>query len=228
MNLKTINDQQRKELILKLIHEQVLDQRDKLRYWRDLTKQAAQIDTGYISQHLVSLVTSKYGTLMRGKGEDLEDGSEVKSANFLDSLDKKGAVAPRWNFSSNDIRIMELYLNVPSIYLVSIDLNTKDLFRARVWKLDPRKHKVFNDRYKEWMKKLGLPKLKDPRRPGVNFQLFPPRFKTDDNFARHGNGRKNGFIPIKIELEDKVGSKKILHIEETSLHKIEILALDSN
>jgi len=228
MNLKLLDKKQRADLIIKLIQEQVLDQRDKLRYWRDLTKQAAQIDTGYIAQHLVSLVTSKYGSSMRGKGDDLEDSSEVKSANFLDSLDKRGAVAPRWNFSSNDILTMKSYLAVPAIYLVSIDLNSKKLFRARVWLVDPRKHIVFYRRYKEWMKTLGLPKLKDPNRPGVNFQLFPPRLKSNDNFARHGNGRRNGFKPIKIRLENTPGSKIILSVEETSPKKIEILHLDSN
>lgn len=164
---------------------------------------------------------------MRGKGDDLADGSEVKSANFIDSLDKRGAVAPRWNFSSNDISIMEAYLQVPWIYLVSVDLSPEGLFRVRVWRIDPRKHKMFNARYKEWMQKLGLPKLKDPNRPGVNFQLFPPRFKTEENFARHGNGRSNGFDPVKIELEGVKGAKKILHTEEKD-SKIQILLLDSN
>ena len=217
----------RKDLIIRLLQEQVLEQRDKLRFWRDLTQQAAQIDTGYIGQHLISLITSVPGSSMRGKGDDLVDGSEVKSANFIDSLDKKGAVAPRWNFSSNDLASMETYLNVPFIYLVSVDLNKDDLFRVRAWKMQPKKHKIFNARYHEWMKKLGIPKLSNPDRPGVNFQLFPPRFKTDENFARHGNGRSNGFDPIKIELEGVEGAKKILHAEEKN-SKIEIIFLDTD
>lgn len=227
MDLKKLSIDERNNLIIKLLQEQVLDQRDKLRFWRDLTHQAAQIDTGYIAQHLVSLVTSFYGSTMRGKGDDLEDGSEVKSANFLDSLDKRGAIAPRWNFSSNDIKIMESYLKVPNIYLVSIDLTNKGKFRVRIWKLNPREHKQFNQRYRKWMKVKGLPKLKHPNRPGVNFQLFPPRLKTDDNFARHGNGRSNGFEPIKISLENNSGAKKILHAEEKD-GKIQILTLDCN
>lgn len=224
--LKKLSINQKKHLISKLLQEQVLDQKEKLHFWKDLTKQAAQIDTGYIAQHLVSLITSLYGSSMRGKGEDLEDNSEVKSANFLDSLDKRGAIAPRWNFSSNDLKTMKSYLYVPTIYLVSIDLNKNNLFRARVWKLDPKKHDFFRRRYKEWMKILGKPKLKDPKRPGVNFQLFPPRLKTDDNYARHGNGRKNGFQPLKIKLENVKGAKKILHAEEKN-HNIEILLLDT-
>lgn len=227
INIENLSTAERKNLTAKLLQEQILDQRDKLRFWKNLTKQAAQIDTGYIGQHLVSLVTSLPGGGMRGKGDDLIDGSEVKSANFLDSLDKKGAIAPRWNFSSNDLNSMNSYLNVPYIFLVSIDLNRDNFFRARAWKLDPQSHKMFKMRYLEWMEKLGIPKLSSPKRPGVNFQLFPPRSKTDENFARHGNGRSNGFEPIKIELENVEGAKKILHAEECN-SGIEILLLDSD
>lgn len=227
MDLKSLNTSQRKKLIKKLLQQQVLNQREKLRFWKDLTKQASQIDTGYIAQHLVSLVTAIQGTSMRGKGEDLADGSEVKSANFLDSLDKRGAIAPRWNFSSNDIKTMKSYLKVPAIYLVSLDLNEHNHFRARIWKLDPKKHTLFKNRYKEWMKVLGIPKLSNPKRPGVNFQLFPPKLKTNESFARHGNGRKNGFIPIKIKLQDVKGSKLIFHAEEKN-KRIEILCLNPN
>ncbi len=227
LNLKTLTEDQRTALIIKLLQEQVVDQREKLAYWRNLTKQPAQIDTGYIAQHLVSLITSIPGGMMRGKGTDLEDGSEVKSANFLDSLDKKGAIAPRWNFSSNDLVTMKSFLEVPMIYLVSMDLNIKGKFRTRVWMLNPRKHEVFRKRYIEWMNKLGKTKLQNPSRPGINFQLFPPHHKKDEEFARHGNGRKNGFTSIKVELNDSRGSKKILHAEEKD-GVIEILHLDTN
>lgn len=221
INLQNLDDE-RLELAVKLLQEQVIDQRERLHFWRDLTNQSAQIDTGYVSQHLVSIITKIPGGGMRGKGDDLSDGSEVKSANFLDSLDKRGAIAPRWNFSSNDVETMESYLKVPAIYLVSLDLNANGKFRARVWKLDPRNHTKFNRRYKEWMKKLGKPKLKDPKRPGANFQLFPPRNKTNDNYARHGNGKENGFEPIQILLEGTTGSELIFKAEENNRGLIEI------
>ena len=62
---------------------------------------------------------------MRGKGDDLCDGSEVKGANFIDSLDKNGATAPRWNFNSVSVDIMERFLDYKAIFLLSIDLNPK-------------------------------------------------------------------------------------------------------
>lgn len=220
--LEDLNDEQTRELALKLLQELVLDQRNRLHFWRNLTNQPAQIDTGYVAQHLVSLVTKIKGVGMRGKGEDLEDCSEIKSANFLDALDKRGAVAPRWNFSSNDLETMESYLKVPAIYLVSLDWNSQNRFRVRIWKLEPSKHELFKSRYKEWMERLGKPKLKDPKRPGVNFQLFPPRNKRDDTYARHGNGRKNGFAPIKIYLEGVEGARLLFKAQENEKGVIEL------
>lgn len=214
LSLEDLSLEQREELIKKLIQYQIINQRNDLAFFRDLTDQPAQIDTGYIGQHLVSLITGIRGGGFRGKGLDLADGSEVKSANFLDSMDKKGAVAPRWNFQSNDLEGMELFLDYPAIYLLSIDHNTVGRIRIRVWEVIPRLHEELKNRYIEWMDLLGKPKLKDPKRPGVNFQLFPPRNETNDTYARHGNGRSNGFEKLQIELENSPGSQLIFHAEE--------------
>ena len=84
--LESLEKAEIQQIITKLLLEQVILQRDNLHFFRDLTFQPAQIDTGYIAQHLVSLVTRIPGGGFRGKGDDLADGSEVKSANFLDSM----------------------------------------------------------------------------------------------------------------------------------------------
>lgn len=104
--LKLLSKEQRMQLAKSLIEEQVVKQRNLLAHWSTITAQSSMIDTGYIAQHLVSLQTQIAGQGMRGKGDDLCDGSEVKSANFLDSLDKNGAIAPRWNFMANTVDIM--------------------------------------------------------------------------------------------------------------------------
>jgi hypothetical protein len=210
--LVELNIKERETLVLQLLQEQVVEQRSKLNYWRSITEQPAQIDTGYVAQHLVSIITGIKGGGFRGKGEDLEDNSEIKSANFLDSLDRRGAISPRWNFMANDIKSMETLLQRPAIYLVSLDFNPNNRTRARVWRLHPDKHQEFRNRYIEWMEKLGKPKLADPRRPYANFQLFPPRFKTMDDFARHGNGRD--FARLKIYLETPPAAVKIFHAEQ--------------
>lgn len=212
--LKLLSREQRMELAKALIEEQVINQRRLLSHWSTITAQSSMIDTGYIAQHLVSLQTQIAGQGMRGKGDDLYDGSEVKGANFLDSLDKSGATAPRWNFTAVTKEIMERFLDYTAIYLLSIDYNPDNNFRIRIWKVNIQKHTILRERYIEWMNKLGYPKFADTsKKPSVNFQLFPPNSGTDQNYARHGNGRKNGFKKLQIPLENTPGSELIFKAE---------------
>jgi len=212
--LSILSVDERKELAKQLLEEQVSEQREKLNHWSAITAQSSQIDTGYIAQHLVSLQTQIAGQGMRGKGDDLCDGSEVKSANFLDSLDKKGATAPRWNFTAVTRQIMERFLEYPAVYLLSMDLNSQGNFRTRIWKVDVTKHTILKERYKEWMNVLGYPKFASEKEESVNFQLFPPHIRTEETFARHGNGRKNGFSKLEIPLENCEGSELIFRADE--------------
>ena len=210
--LASLSREQRMELARALIKEQIVDQKNKLSHWSLLTAQSSMIDTGYIAQHLVSLQTQIAGQGMRGKGDDLCDGSEVKGANFIDSLDKNGATAPRWNFNSVSVDIMERFLDYKAIFLLSIDINPENQYRIRIWQVDIHKHIILRNRYKYWMEKLGYPKFEDPSHKSINFQLFPPRNGTDENFARHGNGRANGFPKLEIPLEGN-GSKLIFRAD---------------
>lgn len=215
--LKLLTKDQRKQLAISLIEEQVLNQRSLLSHWSTITAQSSMIDTGYIAQHLVSLQTQIAGQGMRGKGTDLCDSSEVKAANFLDSLDKNGSTAPRWNFTAVTKEIMERFLDYKAIYLLSIDSNPVGDFRIRIWKVNIHEHTVLRNRYIEWMEKLGYPKFADSeKKPSVNFQLFPPTNGTNENYARHGNGRNNGFTKLKIQLENTPGSELIFKAEITT------------
>lgn len=212
--LSILSPDERKALATQLLQEQVIEQREKLNYWSTITAQSSQIDTGYIAQHLVSLQTQIAGQGMRGKGDDLCDGSEVKSANFLDSMDKKGSVAPRWNFTAVTRHIMERFLEYPAVYLLSMDLNPSGGFRTRIWKVDVQKHDILRNRYIDWMHQLGYPKFEANSEQSINFQLFPPHNGTEENFARHGNGRANGFPKLQIPLEDGKGSILIFRADE--------------
>lgn len=212
--LKLLSKEQRQELAKSLIEEQVVKQRNLLSHWSTLTAQSSMIDTGYIAQHLVSLQTQIAGQGMRGKGEDLCDGSEVKGANFLDSLDRAGATAPRWNFTAVTKDIMERFLEYTAIYLLSIDYNPDNNFRIRIWKVNIKEHTILRNRYIEWMNKLGYPKFADmANKPSINFQLFPPANGTNQTYARHGNGRANGFEKLQIPLENTPGSELIFKAE---------------
>lgn len=212
--LNLLSIEQRKQLAKLLIEEQIVKQRKKLSHWGTITAQSTIIDTGYIAQHLVSLQTQISGQGMRGKGDDLCNGAEVKSANFIGSLDKKGKTAPRWDFSATNIAKMEQFLDYNTLYLTSIDLNPEDNCRIRIWKLDLNIHPILRNRYIEWMNVKGYPKFKDKEnRHDVNFQLFPPKNKTNDTFARHGSNRQGELPPIQIPLENIPGSELIFKAE---------------
>lgn len=209
--LSFLDEDFRIQLCKDLLNEQIIEQRNKLEKWGLITAQSSQIDTGYIAQHLVSLRTQIPGQGMRGKGLDLSNGSEVKAANFLDSQDKKGAVAPRWNFTAITPTIMEKFLTYTSLYLLSIDQNPYNKIRIRIWKIDVTKNELLTERYKLWMNTKGYVKFKNNKNESVNFQLFPPRNKTNETFARHGNNRLNGFPAIEINLEDNESTKLIFY-----------------
>jgi len=60
--------------------------------WAALTGQSSQVDTGYIAQHVASILLAEPGQGFKGKGLDLLDESEVKSAAIVSGVDR-----PRWN-----------------------------------------------------------------------------------------------------------------------------------
>ena len=203
--LKKLSREQRMCLCQEIITEQIVKQREKLAHWSTLTAQSGMIDTGYIAQHLVSLCTRIPGQGMRGKGVDLIDGSEVKSANFIDSKDKKGVTEPRWNFSaSNDEKLLD-FLHYKYIFLVSLDYSPDRNYRIRIWKIDVRTHTALRKRYKEW--------VNNTERNSRNFQLFPPKSETNSIYAHHGSDKKGQLPPTEIALENVMGAKKIFHAE---------------
>jgi predicted RNA-binding Zn-ribbon protein involved in translation (DUF1610 family) len=81
----TISENER--LIKQLISELVLQPRLKALEWSEITKQTPNIKIGYPGQHLASLITGMTGERTGARGNDLIDGSEVKSCSRIDQLD---------------------------------------------------------------------------------------------------------------------------------------------
>lgn len=73
--------------IKKLIKELVLTPRIKALQWSKLTKQTPNMKIGYPGQHLASLVVGMEGRKTGARGNDIVDGSEVKSCSRVDPLD---------------------------------------------------------------------------------------------------------------------------------------------
>jgi MamI restriction endonuclease len=81
----TITDN--KNRIIKLLQELVLDPRIKALEWSKITKQTPNMKIGYPGQHLASLITGIEGSRTGARGDDLQDGTEVKSCSRVDQLD---------------------------------------------------------------------------------------------------------------------------------------------
>lgn len=84
-DLITIADNETK--IAKLLQELVLQPRLKALEWSKITKQTPNMKIGYPGQHLASLITGMEGARTGARGDDLRDGTEVKSCSRVDQLD---------------------------------------------------------------------------------------------------------------------------------------------
>ena len=81
----TIKDTENK--IKAFLNELVLQPRINAIKWSRITKQTPNIKIGYPGQHLASLITGMEGERTGARGNDLIDGSEVKSCSRIDQLD---------------------------------------------------------------------------------------------------------------------------------------------
>ena len=77
-----------REQIIKFIDELIIEPRKNCAKWSKVTDQTATLRIGYPGQHLASLVTGVKGEKTGARGNDLSDGSEVKSCSRVDQLDK--------------------------------------------------------------------------------------------------------------------------------------------
>ena len=175
----------------------VFGQYRQLVAWESVTGQSSQIDSGYLSQQLISLLTGIPGTGTRGKGLDLADGSEVKAASTLSGVD-----VPRWNNQLGNAAKVRAYLDLPAIYFVLLDtLRQKEAFpfRVRVWKVNPGADDAFRAVVERWA----------GSRSSGNFQLHPPCWKdTSVTTNRAGNLE----LPLMFEAR-QVSLGEIDHME---------------
>lgn len=86
LNLITINNNI--SLIEEFLTELVLEPRINALKWSKITHQTPNLKIGYPGQHLASLITGVKGKKTGARGDDLEDGTEVKSCSRIDQMDK--------------------------------------------------------------------------------------------------------------------------------------------
>jgi len=76
-----------KEKIKSFLLDAMFKPRLSLIEWSKITKQTPSFKIGYPVQHLASLITGVEGGRSGARGDDLEDGSEVKGCNRVDQVD---------------------------------------------------------------------------------------------------------------------------------------------
>lgn len=185
-----------------LIKELFVDQRKVMAKWSQITGQSPQLDSGYIAQHLISLLTGKRGSGWRGKGLDLDDGSEVKCASSVDGID-----IPRWNHSFRSFQNIDKWLTAPNIYYVLFDIKpNSSLVRVRIWMITPSSDSSYETVLRAW---AAL-----PGRKSDNFQLHPPVSK-DSNVATNECG--NLELPLMFLPEEDADKVVVKFFQESGL-----------
>ena len=158
--------------------------------WSKITNQTAQGKFAYPSQHLASLNTKIKGGGSAARGDDLADGSEVKSCSRADQLNEckkcgfnvltwqdkcpscgsseiRTDTSSHWIFPITSDSEFDLLLNrIPRIILILFDKEntTKEDVRIRAWTIDPKEKHVINfftDYYENNYKKK-ISEGKDP------------------------------------------------------------------
>ena len=185
-NIK-INDNLAK--LYKFIDEIIVSPKHLLKEWSLITNQTPAAKLGYIGQHLASLITGVPGTGSGARGDDLSDGSEVKSCNKVDQADKCKDCSTRvmryedscsncgstnisrkddskWLFTVRTQAELDQYLNMDRIVLILMDYpdfykeDFKDI-RILCFEIYPKEDrgKVFCDLISNHYKNIYLPKL---------------------------------------------------------------------
>lgn len=150
-----------------------------LQRWAALTGQSAQVDTGYIAQFIASIVLQEPGQGFRGKGDDLADGSEVKSAANISGVDR-----PRWNHNlgtpnedrsrrrKEELTKWEEYLLSPHVFyllvdrVVSSETSPPHPIRIRSWCIDGRRDTAWRGLVNHF--------VEERKSSQYNLQLHPP------------------------------------------------------
>lgn len=147
--------------------------------YASFTGQPAPEDSRAWSQILISVLTGIRG-LARKKGPDLEDGSDVKSANAWFSIDKvrfNGVI--KAGTQSNLAGTMSYLDQMPYIFFVLWDYEPKyNRERVRIWVVQPKCDILFRNVAQRWYDQLAIKTIRSN-----NFQLHPPINENSNVFT---------------------------------------------
>lgn len=172
------------------VNEIIVVPKKHLHRWAAITHQTPAAKIGYVGQHLASLITGVPGTGTGGRGDDLADGSEVKSCNKIDQADKckncNGRVMrfenicpackspnierkedSKWLFSVRDEHELNQYMQMNRVLLLLMDYpNFKSCdfndIRISSYEIYPNEDRmsVFRDLIRNHYENIYLPKIR--------------------------------------------------------------------
>ena len=137
-------------LVTTFLQEVIISPKKTLTAWAKITNQTPAAKIGYVGQHLASLITGVKGTGTGARGDDLADGTEVKSCNKIDQVDKCKDCGERvlriedicsscgsknidrkddskWLFTIRDEHELNQYLQMDRVFLLLLDYPKFDL-----------------------------------------------------------------------------------------------------
>lgn len=171
--INNYNIQERKEYTRNFLKEVYFEFRRVGLKWAKLSRQTSFFPKGYLGQNLVSLVTGIPGTGTAARGDDLKDGSEVKTCARVDQLNNckncKARVASylkkcpqcnsekiiqmtdsHWICPINELNYKKYREEMPHIYFLLVDsknLSNLDLARFTIWSIEPKTNKYWKENY---------------------------------------------------------------------------------
>lgn len=87
-DISKITIKNNKELIKQFILDMIINPRVLSHKWSKITNQTPSLKIGYPGQHLASLILGMKGDATGARGNDICDGTEVKSCSKIDQSDK--------------------------------------------------------------------------------------------------------------------------------------------
>lgn len=171
-----------RENIIQMIKDLFIIPRDLMNKWSSITNQTAQVRLAYPGQHLASIITGLPGVGTAARGDDLADGTEVKSCSRADQLgicrncnarvmrhlpecpscgstDIEIKEDSHWIFSIRSEEELKLLLSLPRILLILFDRDSEKYIQIRAWQINPNNDYVrqfFNNYfYENFLKKYG-------------------------------------------------------------------------
>lgn len=147
--------------------------------YAEMTGQPTPEDSRAWSQILISVLTGIKG-VDRHKGQDLKDGSDVKSANAWCSIDKVRFNGVIKAGTQSCLAGSMIYLDqMPYLFFVMWDRNPCNYReRARVWVVRSQEDALFREVAEKWYEKLAKGEIRSN-----NFQLHPPVNQNTDVFT---------------------------------------------